>query len=496
MLGVHIQRDLPSVALALLVACSASPTGSHGGSGGGGGAGSAGKGAGSSAAQASGTSGTGFANAPTNPNGVRTDGGLTTHVPAADCVGQTQKATMVDVDMYIMLDRSGSMLEPTGAGPTKWDAIRQALTSFLNDPQSSGLGVGLQYFPLGAPSVPETCTSDTDCGNAGPCTNKACLPPRLAQSFPFTQCLTDADCPLASPGCAPFGQCASDSTAACPDVGTKSNYCTQQSACTVVPGGCIGYSSCTSADYASPAVPIDVLPANAPALIASLMAEKALGLTPTPAALEGAINRAAAQAQQNPSHRVIVVLATDGMPTDCVLQGTTTVMQAVTQVANIAAQGLALSPSIETYVIGIFTASDTGAMTNLDSMAMAGGTGKAFIVDTGQDVKQQFLDTLATIRGGTLDCEFQLPAPPPGADLDFKLVNVELTQAGSTNMLLYVESPDRCNQAQLGWYYDADPAQGQTPTKISVCPQTCDTLRAAHDATVDVRLGCATKGPQ
>jgi hypothetical protein len=491
-LGVQAQRGLPSAALALLVACSATPAGSHGGSGGNGTAGSAGKGSGSSAARVSGTSGTGFANAPTNPNGVRTDGGLT-HVPTADCVGETQKATMVDVDMYIMLDRSGSMLEPTGAGPTKWDAIRQALTSFLQDPQSSGLGVGLQYFPLGTSSVPDMCTTDAECGNAGPCTNKACLPPRLAQSFPFTQCLTAADCPLASPGCATFGQCEADNTLACFNLGA--NGCQQQGACTVVAGGCIGYASCIQADYASPAVPIDVLPANAPALVSSLMAEKALGLTPTPAALAGAIDRAAARAQQNPSHRVIVVLATDGMPTDCVPQGTTTVTQAVTVVANLAANGLAMSPSIESYVIGIFTANDTGAMSNLDRMAMAGGTGKAFVVDTGLDVKQQFLDTLATIRGGTLDCEFQLPAPPPGANLDFKLVNVELTQAGGTDMLLYVQSPDRCNQAKLGWYYDADPAQGQTPTKINVCPQTCDTLRAAHDATVDVRLGCATIGP-
>ena len=53
----------------------------------------------------------------------------------------------------------------------------------------------------------------------------------------------------------------------------------------------------------------------------------------------------------------------------------------------------------------------------------------------------------------------------------------------------------QCSKAALGWFYDNDPSTAKTPTKISVCPSTCDTLRAATNATIQVQLGCATQSP-
>lgn len=47
------------------------------------------------------------------------------------------------VALYFMLDQSLSML---GA---RWDAAVQSMTQFVDDPQSEGLDVALQYFPLG-----------------------------------------------------------------------------------------------------------------------------------------------------------------------------------------------------------------------------------------------------------------------------------------------------------------------------------------------------------
>jgi Mg-chelatase subunit ChlD len=479
-----MSRSVCLIAAALLCACSASRPGSRNGGASAKGTsdGGAALGNGGSAGQ-----GSGFGNASMGTAGARADASMPRAL-SADCVGQTQRAAKVDVDMYIMLDRSDSMREKTGAGPTKWEAIRTALTAFVQDSQSSGLGVGLQYFPLGAPGVPTMCNVDADCGAQGPCTNRACLPPRINVPFSFTQCLTDADCPAISPGCAPFGVCELDDTLACFNLGAGG--CQAQGACKPISGECFGYSSCAVADYEAPAVAIGVLPDNASALTKSLMSEMPIGLTPTPVALQGAINRAAAHAVQNPTHRVIAVLATDGMPTQCLPQNVQTSAQAVTAVADIAAKGFAMTPAIETFVIGVFSPDDTGAMANLDQLAVAGGSNHAFIVDVSQDVSQQFIDALATIRGGSLDCEFQLPAPPTGAMLDTQSVNVELMQAGQTSTLLYVKSMDQCGKADLGWYYDADP-----PTKIVVCPKSCDTLRAAHDATIDVRLGCKTKGP-
>ena len=445
---------------------------------------------GSGSKEATGAGGTGdFGNSMNMPTTDNTRGSMPTPGEGrVDCVGETQNAKQVQVDMYIMLDRSDSMLELTGAGPNKWDAVRSALTAFVGDSASEGLGVGLQYFPLGAPGIPESCMADGECGaQGGGCLNRACLPPRFGSAV-FTPCLSTADCPLSSPGCAPFGECSLDNTLACFDLGAKG--CQDMGDCNPVAGECLMYASCLVANYQNPAVEIGVLPDNGMALVDSLAAEKPIGLTPTPVALSGAINHAAEHAAANPSHRVIAVLATDGLPTQCLPQDTMTEEQAVKVVADIAAAGLKLKPAISTYVIGVFAPDDTTALQNLETIAAAGGTEHPFIVDTTQDANQQFLDALDEIRGGTLDCEFELPAAPDGKEVDYKLINVELNDASGTRSLVYVQDPTRCADSTVGWFYDADPTQGGTPTKISVCPKTCDTLHAATDASVEIRLGC------
>src|SRR5438552_3633980 len=48
------------------------------------------------------------------------------------CASGTHEAKLVPLDVYFMLDSSGSMLEPAGGGTSKWVAITQAMTSFVN----------------------------------------------------------------------------------------------------------------------------------------------------------------------------------------------------------------------------------------------------------------------------------------------------------------------------------------------------------------------------
>src|SRR4029078_11744139 len=50
------------------------------------------------------------------------------------------------LDIYIMLDQSGSMLDTVAGGGTKWDAVTSALKSFLQQPGLGGISVGIQYF--------------------------------------------------------------------------------------------------------------------------------------------------------------------------------------------------------------------------------------------------------------------------------------------------------------------------------------------------------------
>jgi hypothetical protein len=67
------------------------------------------------------------------------------------CAATSVKAEPVPLDMYIMLDRSGSMGTDCNVGATtasKWCYSINALYNFFAAPSSSGMGVALQYFPI------------------------------------------------------------------------------------------------------------------------------------------------------------------------------------------------------------------------------------------------------------------------------------------------------------------------------------------------------------
>jgi hypothetical protein len=435
---------------------------------------------------AGGNSGEGGAGS--HAGGTSGTAGVPSDAPPPDCVGEVHEAKELPVAMYIMLDRSGSMLGETGAGPTKWDATVQALSEFVQADGSSGLWVGLQYFPLAADGVPESCQADADCGpSGGMCLTRACLPAPVGPPGVFSLCLTDLDCPLSSPGCAPFGVCEQDDTLACFTPGDAQG-CQGLGACEPVDAECENYASCEVADYAAPAVAIDALPGNAPALVASLAAAVPLGLTPTSAALTGALEQASDFALSHPDHAVIAVLATDGTPSDC----EPITVAGINAIAEVAAQA---SPSLHTHVIGVFAPEETDALRKLDSLAEAGGSNSALIVDPTQDVSAQLLAAFDEIRAGTVGCELQLPPAPVDLTLDFNRVNVELTEGSDVRQLTFVDDISGCRDVELGWYYDRPLGQGAIPGRIVMCRASCDAVQSSRDASVSIRLGCLTRTP-
>ncbi len=130
----------------------------------------------------------------------------------------------------------------------------------------------------------------------------------------------------------------------------------------------------------------------------------------------------------------------------------------------------------------------TIAQQNLDALATAGGTGKAFIVNTSQDVTTGFLGALNTIRTTALSCEYTIPRPTSG-QLDYGAVNVRFTSgAGQTSTIGYAGGA--CT-GRGGWSYDVNPASA-TPTKIVICDSTCDSFKADTQAGVSIQLGCKT----
>jgi hypothetical protein len=76
------------------------------------------------------------------------------------CGGAIFEPERLPLDMYFLVDSSGSMAEPTAAGANKWDLVTSALVNFLGDPQNAQINVGIGYFPE---AVPPTCVA----GDAG-----------------------------------------------------------------------------------------------------------------------------------------------------------------------------------------------------------------------------------------------------------------------------------------------------------------------------------------
>ncbi len=70
------------------------------------------------------------------------------------CASTSSAATLIPLDLFIMQDQSGSMRETTSTGATKWEAVKAALKSFMDDPTSAGIGVGIQYFGIEVASGP------------------------------------------------------------------------------------------------------------------------------------------------------------------------------------------------------------------------------------------------------------------------------------------------------------------------------------------------------
>lgn len=113
---------------------------------------------------AAGTGGTGttlIVDPGTSGGSVGDGSGATTGTPAScddsaldGCVGEYFEGESLPLDLYVMFDQSGSMLNDVG-GLTRLAAVQQATTEFLRDPATRGIGVGIGYFgdePIGETS--------------------------------------------------------------------------------------------------------------------------------------------------------------------------------------------------------------------------------------------------------------------------------------------------------------------------------------------------------
>ncbi len=247
-----------------------------------------------------------------------------------------------------------------------------------------------------------------------------------------------------------------------------------------VTGGSDDQIDCDTDRYSTPSVAIGDLADVGSDLVSAMAEMQPGGLTPAGPALAGALEYATAWAEDNVGRATAVVLVSDGYPTQCQ-------PQTVSGLADIAEAAHENAPFVRTYVIGL------GGDFNLDSIALAGGTHQAFLVDEG-DFTSSFANALENVANTKIACEYALPPPPDGSQtLDLTKVQVTYTTADdeTTEEIPSLTSINGCGASTNGgWYYD----DLENPTRILVCPCTCSRFEAGR---VDVRVGCRpTIGPR
>ncbi len=240
-------------------------------------------------------------------------------------------------------------------------------------------------------------------------------------------------------------------------------------------------TECLPVSYATPQIEIASIATNGPLILQAVIDERALlgGQTPWFPALQGSLMHAQDWQTANPTRLTVVVLVTDGYPTECDTDMSDIQEMVGEYYAGISGQyNTRGQPGIRTYIIGVAV-----DKFNLDAVAQSGGTGSATIVDSSGAV-DQFVSAMVNITNANINCDIPLPSPPSGQVFDPTQVQVVYKPFQGTNQEIpMASSAGGCGAASGGWYFD-NPA---SPTKISLCPCSCANLGAGG---IEIRFGC------
>jgi hypothetical protein len=236
-------------------------------------------------------------------------------------------------------------------------------------------------------------------------------------------------------------------------------------------------TSCREQDYANPEVPIAPMsePAQVTSLVDSIRRHVPTGLTPTGPALKAALAYAKNYTMTHPGRETMVVLATDGIPTQCMPGQSTEIGQ---QIAAPAFQGV---PSVRTFVVGAAT-----GLSSLKYISEAGGTGQPVFVTDPKTTSDLIKTSFNRLTRTNLACSYRIPPGTDGGRTDPKQVNVEVRSSGQMpRRLPLYSSQSGCGD---GWYYD----NPMKPENIMLCPSTCTSL---FNGDLRIIVGCAAPPP-
>lgn len=353
------------------------------------------------------------------------------------CTSGSAEAALVPVDMFAMMDRSGSMELSASLGQTRWQAASSALVDYANSREAQGNGFAMGYFPY-----PTDCFECRDSG-------------RLA---PVDYCWW---------GYGQWQATACDATRS--DIvlaGYDRNDCSWESF--------HGFADQYGLQFG-------VLsgPGGAQARAQENSLSQLDGIQPeyntdTYSAVRAAIELAEQHQSAHPDRKAVALLITDGMPdTACVRTNQETFEMTVDAAAAAYQRG------IETYVIGVGP-----NLSLLDHVALAGsgGTQLAFLADVDQ---ASIVRALSEVQQVSMPCWFPVPDPGDGR-LDYSSPSVILTSApGQSSLAERVNDASECG-SDTAWYYDDNDA----PLRVHLCPAACSVARAGGESRVDLEYRC------
>jgi hypothetical protein len=239
---------------------------------------------------------------------------------------------------------------------------------------------------------------------------------------------------------------------------------------------------CNVTQYGAPIVPMQVLPGVEPAFSSAVAAQRMFGGTPLVQVMQGMIAYMRGWSKAHTDRKPVLVLATDGIPDDTCSASNIDPVNSLPNALALAKDAYEGDPSIPVFVIGVGE-----ELTALNAIAQAGGTESAAVIATTGNVTEKFLAALDNIRRSALACDYAIP-PPSSGEIDYDAVNVTFREGSAkTETFYYVGTADDCQLSASGaWYYD----DANSPTKVVLCPQTCERVSAASDGKMAVAFGC------
>jgi hypothetical protein len=242
----------------------------------------------------------------------------------------------------------------------------------------------------------------------------------------------------------------------------------------------IGYygTFCNASDYSTPTVPVAALPGVAQT-IKTTYPVPINGKAITPA-LHGAFAYMFALARSQPDRDVALALVSDTIADP--LCGSTQ-----TNAAQAVASGLAGTPSIPTYVIGLGagpTLLDPVNLidpTPLDALAVAGGTQQVRRIEVNLTTNTELTVALNEVVVTASPCAYEVPA-----DIDPDRAAIDWEPVGQSTATRW---PHVASAADCGAGRGVFVRPGSRGF-IDLCPASCSELRSGPDGHASIRTEC------